>query len=229
MILAKHLDSEPQPIAIKFGSFSEHRDQITKLIEKNIQASARLGYNSVRFSLLQYFGILNSENDTGSFLVELKAHLNRHGFVTIDYNNGMFFDFIIFWQNGLIPKQSKPKVLKLEETNHSFYCHEGNYYQNGHYQKYDSVEEWFSEWGGYDDINLNRIHRFDIYKTHREDSPHSDYYMELFYIQQRKAIVCSVEFPLRNEADLAIVEPVLLQHFKYNHRLWSPFNVSDLE
>ena len=75
--------------------------------------------------------------------------------------------------------------MKLEATNHSYYCSETNYYVDGYRNHgrsdYDTWQDFKEAWlfdDGSIDHDYNHCFRFDILETHDEDdNPTGGFYM----------------------------------------------------
>ena len=100
--------------------------------------------------------------------------------------------------------------MKLNVTNHPYYCSKSNYYVGGYdnfgRSEYDSWSDFKEEWLGIGDdslgidSDLNYCVRFDI--TQNEDSGAKDLW--LFFLLQRKGIFSPVQ--VRNIKDSEILE-----------------------
>lgn len=97
MINAKEITISSIPIYNAFGSFSEHREGIIKMIERDITHRAKMGYNYTLVSLLSYFGVMDVKIEMTKFILELSNYLERHGYEVIEYKGGMYYDFIVFF------------------------------------------------------------------------------------------------------------------------------------
>lgn len=91
----------------------------------------------------------------------------------------------------------------LDEYDHPYHCDSNEYFS------YDSFEEFKEEWGGEVDVDLNRIHRWDV----------SEGEVQLHYILQRKGYTTKCVFPYSREIDQELRE-FLQPHKDYNHNLW---------
>jgi hypothetical protein len=124
--------------------------------------------------------------------------------------------------------------MKLQETNHSYYSSENNYYVgNSHGENYgrceydtwnDFKEEWLDI--GDDhlgiDIDYNLCFRFDILQHRDEETDDliDGYSMWLFFILQRKGIYRPVLIKNITDSDMVEVEIFLKRQSAYIKELW---------
>ena len=108
------------------------------------------------------------------------------------------------------------KTLKFEETKHSYYCNDENYYQNIS-QDFKSWEEFKEEWEIETlDIDMNFVFRFDITNNENHKTKKR---LDLFFMQQRKGIFLPVRVMIK-EKDMQEVSGFLNNHFEYFKNLW---------
>lgn len=105
------------------------------------------------------------------------------------------------------------RIKNLWEYEHPYYMQEGNYYESNFHQCYETWDDFIKDRGN-DDIDMNRIHRWD-FNINLEGSK-----VFFFYIKQRKAIVHSVEIKIKlYEQDL--IKEFLKPHAELNNKLWA--------
>lgn len=118
-------------------------------------------------------------------------------------------------------------MLKLKETQHSYYCSESNYYVNGHqnWGRYE-FDDWHSfklDWlfadGSIDD-DLNHLFRFDINKNEETGK----WQLWLFFMMQRKGIFVPVLIRGITEEDMPEIEAFLSARWEYMKKQWCEFS-----
>ncbi|ARF75704.1 hypothetical protein B7C62_28190 [Kitasatospora albolonga] len=119
-------------------------------------------------------------------------------------------------------------VVPLWETDHPYYCTEGNYYArpvDGLHTEYPSWAAFFAEWGGLDP-DLNLVFRWDWkrsdpadYEPYDEPVPPDT--LAVFWVLQRKAILRSTECVV-TEADEPAVRAWLTECAAHMGLLWEP-------
>lgn len=116
---------------------------------------------------------------------------------------------------------------RLWEIDHSYYCNEGNYYQNGCGQVYSSIDEFLSEYETAD-LDMNLVFRWDWREGHEEESNYNgdDYYRNgtllIFIMGQRKGKYWWCEVSVCR-ADEPKVINFLEPRFNHLRKLWEPF------
>ncbi len=98
---------------------------------------------------------------------------------------------------------------RLSTYEHPYYMHEGNHFAGGWLFHFDSWKAFLEEWGD-EDVDLNRIHRWDF----------SEGAISLFYVLQRKAILCSCRITV-TEDDHDRIREFLKPHAELNAKLWA--------
>ncbi|SCK20289.1 hypothetical protein YUYDRAFT_02112 [Streptomyces sp. ScaeMP-e48] len=119
-------------------------------------------------------------------------------------------------------------VVPLWETDHPYYCTEGNYYRNGNHLTYDSWAAFHAEWGGLDP-DMNLVFRWDwqradpadyAYELEQGEELPGDT-LKVFWVLQRKAILRSTECAI-TEADEPAVRAWLTERAAHMRLLWEP-------
>jgi hypothetical protein len=122
--------------------------------------------------------------------------------------------------------------MELKETNHPYYCSINNFYVGNH-----NNENWgrgeFSDWKEFKsslyyngDKDLNLLFRFDICQKDDDNGNLIDsFYIELFYILQRKGIFAPVFINSINKNNMDEIEFFLKERYEYLKGLWFEFNV----
>lgn len=114
-------------------------------------------------------------------------------------------------------------MLKLQKTNHSYYCSESNYYVGGqdNYGRsdYDSWKAFKDDWllDGEIDDDYNHLFRFDILESEANPGNHS---LHLFFILQRKGIFRPVFIGRITLEDMPEIESFLLGRWAYMKHQW---------
>lgn len=123
--------------------------------------------------------------------------------------------------------------MKLNVTNHPYYCSKSSYYVGGSdnfgRSEYDSWSDFKEEWLGIGDdslgidSDLNYCVRFDI--TQNEDSGAKDLW--LFFLLQRKGIFSPVQVRNIKDSDMPEIEKFLKRQWKYIKKMWKEFSNVD--
>ena len=111
----------------------------------------------------------------------------------------------------------------LEE--HSYYCSGANYYSNDASHEYDSWKEFDEEWGIEDlDLDYNHVFRFDLKENEEPevDDTLGKYYLEIFFMLQRKGIFKPVLIKNITEGDFENIVKFLKPHWDYTKNMWEP-------
>ena len=115
---------------------------------------------------------------------------------------------------------------RLWEVDHPYYMNEGNYYQSGCHQVYESLDDFIDEWGGMD-IDTNRVHRWDWregedWGVEVDESEDVLGLLMVYFIMQRKARTLSCEISVRRSDERRVIE-YLRKHAERTVEIWSPF------
>ncbi|PJN00847.1 hypothetical protein CG740_23375 [Streptomyces sp. CB01201] len=116
----------------------------------------------------------------------------------------------------------------LWEIDHPYYCTEGNYYERGLHDVYDSWDQFHADWGDADH-DMNLVFRWDWQRDSGEfleegETPGPDV-LKVFWVLQRKAIIRSTECTV-TEADEPAVKAWLADRAKTMAAIWEPFGVA---
>lgn len=98
--------------------------------------------------------------------------------------------------------------MKLQESNHPYYCSESNYHSNECNFRYKTFKEFLSNWWTNLDVDMNLIFRWDIYK----DEEDGHFSLNLFMIQQRKGKFCPIEIENIEKKDMVAFEKFITPH-----------------
>ena len=122
--------------------------------------------------------------------------------------------------------------MKLQGTNHSYYCSEDNYYvgnskgENFGRSEYETWEEFRDEWLGEDGVSIdadyNLCFRFDIIQKRDLDTDDliDGFELWLFFILQRKGIYRPVWIKNIYEKDMPYIYNFLKMQFEYMENQW---------
>lgn len=121
--------------------------------------------------------------------------------------------------------------MKFEETNHSYYCSENNYYvgnrsgENYGRSEYDTWNDFKEDWLYEDntiDCDYNLCFRYDIKNKYDEDDNElsNEYELWLFFILQRKGIYRPVWIKTIEEKDILELEIFLNHQWEYMKEQW---------
>lgn len=135
--------------------------------------------------------------------------------------------------------------MELHATDHEYYCSDTNYYvgnRNGENYglcEYDSWQEFCENWmpwnksDGTDpeiDWDYNLLFRFDInQKEDDEGNKLDEYFLNLFFILQRKGIFRPVIVHSIKKEDMPYIEKTLKSAWNYLSDLWKEFHEEDGE
>jgi len=116
----------------------------------------------------------------------------------------------------------------LWEVNHSYYCNESNYYQNGTGSSFATWQEFISEFGD-SDKDLNLIFRWDWKLPTdddgnliiNEDPCYRDGTLQLFLMGQRTGLYWCTEVSVCKADEPSVIE-FLQPRFEHLVSLWEP-------
>lgn len=116
-------------------------------------------------------------------------------------------------------------MLKLEPTNHSYFCAESNCFVEGPdfgLLEAETVKELKFDYGimveGEDD-DYNLLFRYDL-----EQGENGNYMLKLFYVHQRKGNFLPVRVMNVTEEDLEEINAYLKRKWKHMEYLWCEFS-----
>lgn len=121
-------------------------------------------------------------------------------------------------------------MLKLKETNHSYYCEQGNYYKNGQEYEHMSWNDFKKYMMDGEDLkyhnhDYNHVFRFDIYELDKDiEKTHGKYALYLYYILQRKARNLSHTIYNIKEEDMKEINLFLKSCWDYLKGQWEEFS-----
>ncbi len=122
--------------------------------------------------------------------------------------------------------------MKLQATEHSYYCSESNHYVGNQHGEnfgrceYDSwadfQEEWLDSDGVSIDMDYNLCFRFDINQKCYQvtDEAINEFELWLFFMLQRKGIYRPVWIKHIEQKDMPEVESFLEKQWKYIQHQW---------
>lgn len=121
-------------------------------------------------------------------------------------------------------------TTKLWETDHPYYCSEGNYYNNGLHDTHETWADYIAEWAHYD-IDMNMIFRWDWYtpdpadyECELEEDPGFQLpqpTITIHRVLQRKAILRSDSITI-TEADEPAIRAYLEPYAQRMKEIWEP-------
>jgi len=111
-------------------------------------------------------------------------------------------------------------------VNHSYYCSDNNYLSNTVGSKYETGEEFLKDWGDMD-IDYNLLFRWDVKvreEVYKEDDDFEmgTYWMELFFMLQRKGHFVPVYIENVYNDDVKSILEFLTPRMNYMKNLWEP-------
>ena len=104
--------------------------------------------------------------------------------------------------------------MRLWEREHPYYMSEGCYHKGGCLENFESFDAFLEDWGK-QDVDLNRIHRWDFIVSD-EGKLES---LDLYYVMQRKAFTYSVHVKVK-ESDEDRIREFLKPYAELNLKLW---------
>lgn len=117
------------------------------------------------------------------------------------------------------PTPESPGTLN---TDHPYYCNQGNYFDNGCHQTYGSWGEFLAA-DGDADLDMNLLFRWDWQQGEKEyDIPEGSADLLLFYMRQRKAVSGSVQVRVLQSQE-AEIRAWLQIRWEHLCELWAPF------
>jgi len=117
-------------------------------------------------------------------------------------------------------KKNNPITLQSLAIKHPYYCSDSNYYSNEASQVYETWKDFYEEFGQADkDYNL--CFRWDIKKNDETDQ---NYYMEVFYMLQRKGNFIPVMIKKVEESDVPAILKFLQEYWNAVQKLWQPIS-----
>lgn len=112
----------------------------------------------------------------------------------------------------------------LWEYDHPYYCNEGNFFQHGLHERYESWDDFHAEWGDADP-DLNLVFRWDWKRADPDDyEPGADLPPDkllVHWVLQRKAILRSTECVV-TEADEPAALAWLTERAITLRAIWDP-------
>lgn len=121
------------------------------------------------------------------------------------------------------------KELHELSNKHSYSCHTSNYYSNESSDRFESFDDFLSEFSDAD-IDYNLCFRWDIKSRESEyndeDSKeelenYGKYWAEIFLMQQRKGIFYPITINSFKEEDIPKFLEYLKPHKEYMGQLWN--------
>lgn len=113
---------------------------------------------------------------------------------------------------------------RLWEINHPYYCNEGNYFERGMHEVYQSWADFYEDWGT-NDPDLNLVFRWDWKRAdptdYADDEEVPPDRLFAYWVLQRKAILRSTECVI-TEADEPAVRAWLAERAKTIAAIWQP-------
>ena len=110
-------------------------------------------------------------------------------------------------------------MIKDLAIEHSYYCSDHNYYNNDTNFHFDNWEDFMCEMGDAD-LDYNLLFRWDV----KFDDERNQYYMELFYMLQRKGAFLVYTVDLVSDDDEKSIREFLAKYWDYMAELWKPIN-----
>ncbi len=108
---------------------------------------------------------------------------------------------------------------------HSYYASGSNYYSNDAGGSFATWQDFYAEFRSAD-IDMNLIYRWDLHEREDEatDEKLGSYYMEVFFIHQRKGVYAP--FIIHNvlESDLESIKELMSKHWEHLQELWNPIS-----
>lgn len=122
--------------------------------------------------------------------------------------------------------------MKLWESDHPYYCTEGNYYarpSEGLHTEYESWQDFYDEWGGTDE-DMNLVFRWDWQRADPSDyEPYGEAVppdtLAVFWVLQRKAVLRST-LCVVTEADEPAIREWLTERARTVAAIWAPLELT---
>lgn len=123
--------------------------------------------------------------------------------------------------------------MRLEKTNHNYYCNDSNYFGSGSYSEYDTWQEFKADWfisDGRIDHDYNHCFRFDIDNIYDSETGavcEGRYSLHLYMMLQRKGWFKPVMVKEIYESDMKEVEQYLGECWEYLKQQWAEFSANN--
>lgn len=111
----------------------------------------------------------------------------------------------------------------LWETDHPYYCAEGNYHSRDCHTRYESWDLFTQTMFHSGDRDLNLIYRWDWLAAEPDDPEDTDE-LQLFFMLQRKAIACSATITVTKDDEPAI-RKWLTECAQTIRDMWAPLHL----
>ena len=111
----------------------------------------------------------------------------------------------------------KTLTLKDLAVDHDYYCSDNNYYNNDGSLKYDTFNDFYSEFKDAD-IDMNLVFRWDLNQIEET----KEYYLEIFQMKQRKGIFTPIHIELFEEKDIPLFLEYMKPHIDKLKSIWTP-------
>lgn len=106
--------------------------------------------------------------------------------------------------------------LYVISEKHPYYSSDSNYYSNDCSENHETFDEFLEEWSDAD-LDMNLLFRWDLGYIQEEDS----FYLQLFFIQQRKGIYFVNMIETIKEEDLPKIIEYLKTRKEHLLKLWN--------
>ena len=110
--------------------------------------------------------------------------------------------------------------LELKDYKHDYYCCDSCYTDNDSACVYETWGDFCEEWSDAENC-WNYLFRWDIYNK-KDDYGTTVYYMELFYMLQRKGKFVPILIRSITESDMNSISIFLKGKSEYIKNIWSP-------
>lgn len=116
------------------------------------------------------------------------------------------------------------KTIKELAVKHDYYCSDSNYYSNDARQEFDDFDDFFAEMGDAD-VDMNLMFRWDVKENYDDDDkPTGEYYLEAFFIQQRKGKFVPIHIRKIEEKDVQKFTEFAAKHWAKLKSIWEPLS-----
>lgn len=112
-------------------------------------------------------------------------------------------------------------MTHLWEIEHPYYCEEGNWFKTGQHTQFDDWAEFTETFFYCGDRDQNLLIRWDWRKPGHSEFTDDAEYLQMHFVLQRKAWLCSVRIPV-SEVDEPAVRAFLESCARTMAATWEP-------
>lgn len=119
-------------------------------------------------------------------------------------------------------EQVEEAVIPLWESDHPYYCNEGNFYKRDHHHRWDTWAAFYEAWGD-NDRDMNLVFRWDWHPYGDDPGPGRPADLHIYVMLQRKGFNMSHSVSVLREEEPA-VRAFLAECWEKLRELWAPLS-----